>query len=85
MIHVILAIVILVLLVVGGLTAIILWLVKSRYPKDKPLDRPVLDSRLTESSKVGTCSKCGERRIIVRDDDMLCAFCYSSMRTKSLA
>ena len=82
MVYVIIGIVVLVVISVGGLAAVMMWLVKSRYPKNKALDEPVLDSRLTETSKVGTCAKCGQRRIIVRHDDSLCAFCYSSLRTK---
>jgi hypothetical protein len=84
MAYVIIAIVLLAVIVVGSLAAAMMWMVKSRYPKGKALDEPVLDSRLTESSVVGTCATCGQRRIIVKHDDSLCAFCYSSMRTKKM-
>ena len=82
MTYVIVAIVLLAVILVASLGAAMMWMVKSRYPKNKPLDEPVLDSRLTDTSKVGTCATCGQRRIIVKHDDSLCAFCYSSMRTK---
>ncbi len=78
---VIIAIVVLAVIVVGFLAGSMMWLVKSRY-KNKQLDEPVLDSRLTDTSKVGTCASCGKRRILVKHDDSLCAFCYSSFRTK---
>jgi hypothetical protein len=84
LVTVILGLILLVVLLGGGLIAALMWLVKSRYPKTQELDEPVLDTRLTESSKVDTCASCGKRRIIVRLDDNLCAFCYSSMRTKKL-
>jgi hypothetical protein len=82
MVYVVLGILVLAVVVLALFAFAMMWLVKSRYPKDKELDTPVLDSRLTDSSRVGTCASCGKRRIIVRHDDELCAFCYSSMRTK---
>jgi hypothetical protein len=38
----------------------------------------------TESSRVDKCAGCGEDRIIVSQDDTLCASCYSALRTKKL-
>ena len=74
-------IVLLAVIVVGFLAGSMMWLVKSRY-KNRQLDEPILDSRLTDTSEVGICASCGKRRILVRHDDSLCAFCYSSFRTK---
>jgi len=37
-----------------------------------------------ESSRVDKCAGCGEQRIIVSQDDTLCAACYSALRTKKL-
>jgi hypothetical protein len=37
-----------------------------------------------ESPKVDKCAGCGEQRIIVSQDDTLCAACYSALRTKKL-
>jgi hypothetical protein len=37
-----------------------------------------------ESSRVEKCAGCGEQRIIVSQDDTLCAACYSALRTKKL-
>ena len=81
MLFVFIAIVLLAVIAVGFLAGSMMWLVKSRY-KNRQADEPVLDSRLTDTSKVGTCAGCGKRRILVRHDDSLCAFCYSSFRTK---
>jgi hypothetical protein len=46
--------------------------------------RPLVVGNHTESSRVAKCAGCGEDRIIVSQDDMLCASCYSALRTKKL-
>lgn len=45
---------------------------------------PPAVGKQVESSKVDKCAGCGEQRIIVSQDDTLCAACYSALRTKKL-
>jgi hypothetical protein len=35
--------------------------------------------------KLGTCSRCGQHRIIVKKEMELCASCWSSLNTKQIA
>jgi hypothetical protein len=56
--------------------------VKSKDRKKGPL--PAIGDDYVESSKTRTCARCGEKRIIVNEDDTLCASCYSALRTKKL-
>jgi hypothetical protein len=60
----------------------VVWYVKSRSRKKSML--PKMGDDPTASSKIDTCTSCGEKRIIVNPDDTLCASCYSSLRTKKL-
>jgi hypothetical protein len=39
---------------------------------------------LNDLSSLETCARCGQLRVIVNKDAGLCAFCWSSMRTKQL-
>lgn len=81
MIWIVAGIVVLAILLIGALGVALFWLVKSRYRNKTVAPDLKLDPSRTPS-KIATCSKCGEQRVIVREDDSLCAFCYSSMRTK---
>jgi len=45
---------------------------------------PTLEHDPVDPSKMATCSRCGQRRIIVKSDDTLCAGCYSALRTKKI-
>ena len=56
--------------------------VKSQDRKKGP--QPAIGDDNIESSKVDTCARCGQRRIIVDQDGTLCASCYSALRTKKL-
>jgi hypothetical protein len=56
--------------------------IKSQDRKKSKLRAMGADS--IDSSKIGTCTRCGEKRIIVNPDDTLCASCYSALRTKKL-
>ena len=66
------------LLVFGSITYI-----KSQDRKKS--NRPGLGADPIDSSRVSTCTRCGEKRIIVNQDDTLCAACYSALRTKKLS
>ena len=66
-------------LAVAGIAIAMMYLVKSsnkRRKVPKSIDKSVL------VSKTGTCSRCGEVRVLVKQPDSLCAFCYSSLNTK---
>lgn len=56
--------------------------IKSQNRKKSKLPTMAADS--IDPSKIGTCTRCGEKRIIVNPDDTLCASCYSALRTKKL-
>jgi len=56
--------------------------VKSQDRKKGP--RLAIGDDNIESSRIDTCARCGQRRIIVNQDDTLCASCYSALRTKKL-
>ncbi|HLG13890.1 MAG TPA: hypothetical protein VJH03_05090 [Blastocatellia bacterium] len=84
MVWIVVGVVLIAILVIASVGVALFWLVKSRYRDKKPPAGLSLDPARTPS-KIGTCAKCGEQRVIVREDDSLCAFCYSSMRTKVLA
>ena len=45
--------------------------------------RPVQPD-LLNSTDVGTCARCKQRRTIVQKDAGLCAFCWSSLNTKQV-
>jgi hypothetical protein len=42
-------------------------------------------AKAADKSNWGTCAKCRQRRVIVDKETGLCAYCWSSMRTKPLA
>jgi hypothetical protein len=84
MIKVILAVLLLLIIAVAVLGATMMRLVKSRYRERNVPEKPGVETIAATSSKLGTCSRCGERRVIVSDSDGMCAYCYSSLRTKPI-
>jgi hypothetical protein len=84
MIKVILAVLLLLVAAITLLGAAMMRLVKSRYRERKVLEKPGIETIAATSPKLGTCAKCGEQRVIVSDSERMCAYCYSSLRTKSL-
>jgi hypothetical protein len=82
MLWTIVGVLLLAVLVVGSVLLALFWLVKSRY-RNKPASD--LGIGTGGVSKISECAKCGERRVIVREDDGLCASCYSALRTKVLS
>jgi len=82
MFRIILLIVLVVVVVVALPVAGFIAYVKSKDRKKGP--RPAIGSDTIAASTVNTCSGCGEKRIIVNQDDTLCAACYSALRTKKL-
>ena len=81
MIWIVVGVVLFILLFLATVAVALFWLVKSRY-RDKTVAADLKLDPSRTPSKIATCAKCGEQRVIVREDDSLCAFCYSSMRTK---
>jgi hypothetical protein len=77
MLRVLLLVVVLVLLVVLGVLAFFFF--QLRANKRLRAEQAGLDD-----SAWGICTKCQQRRLIVSKDAGLCAFCWSSMRTKPL-
>jgi len=84
MIKVILAILLLLVIAIALLAVVMMRLVKSRHSERNVPTKPDIEAIAATSSKLGTCSKCGERRVIVSDSEGMCAYCYSSLRTKSI-
>jgi hypothetical protein len=82
MLKIILLLVLLLLVVAALLIVGFISYVKSQNRKKSAI--PALGPDPVTSSKTDTCSRCGERRIIVNEDDKLCASCYSALRTKKL-
>ncbi|HWQ32352.1 MAG TPA: hypothetical protein VNQ79_05675 [Blastocatellia bacterium] len=74
-----------VILVITLLALMIFRLVRSRARSRGVPDLSDFDSLRTPDSGFAICQRCGEQRIIVSRREGLCASCYSSMRTKTLA
>lgn len=69
------------LLAVGGLAYSMMYLVKSA---NKKRTTPKFLDKSSLVSKQGVCARCGEVRVLVKEVDSLCAFCYSSLNTKKV-
>lgn len=82
MIKVLLAILLFVVVAVILLGVVMITLVRSRQRDSNVPAEPGIEAIAATSSKLGTCSKCGEQRVIVSDSEGMCAYCYSSLRTK---
>jgi hypothetical protein len=84
MIKVFLLLLLFVVIAVILLAVVMIRLVKSRDRERTVPLKPGIEAIEATSAKLGTCSKCGEQRVIVSDSEGMCAYCYSSFRTKSV-
>lgn len=82
MVKVVIVLILLTVAAVAALVVVMMWLVKSRY-RNKKTVIAAIEAPTTAASKTGTCSRCGEQRIIVSESDGMCASCYSALRTKA--
>jgi hypothetical protein len=83
MIYGIIIVVLLGFIGVALLILVMMWLVKSRYRGTNVPAKASIEALGATESKRGTCSRCGEQRIIVSDSEGMCASCYSALRTKA--
>jgi hypothetical protein len=72
----VLVVVALVLLACSGVAAFYYLQLKKKQPPQA--DEPDLSA----NPNLGTCARCQQRRIIVKKEAGLCAFCWSSINTK---
>jgi hypothetical protein len=76
---IVLIVIVVVALAAAGIAMGAVRFVRSYGRKNKSAPEGQLDSR---ASGVGTCSRCGQNRIIVAVQENMCAACYSALRTK---
>jgi len=74
---------VLVIIIVAAIPAVGFWGYVKVQDRKKRV-RPLAVGEQSESSRVDKCAGCGEQRIIISQDDTLCAACYSALRTKKL-
>ncbi|HKV41865.1 MAG TPA: hypothetical protein VJX67_21855 [Blastocatellia bacterium] len=67
-------------IVIAVLACMMIYLVKS---SDRARKVPGIQDKSALVSTMGVCSKCGQTRILVKEEGSFCAFCYSSLRTKA--
>jgi type II secretory pathway pseudopilin PulG len=54
------------------------------YSQLKAKARQAVQPALEEGSQLGTCARCQQRRLLVKKEDGLCAYCWSSLNTKQI-
>jgi hypothetical protein len=74
-----------VIFVIALLALMLSGLIRARVRNRRVPDLSAFDSLRTPDSRFAVCQRCGEERLIVSEREGLCASCYSSMRTKTLA
>lgn len=79
-------------IVTGILLVLMVILIVQRFTKkstvaagQNPTTRKEVRAPAEVQSSWGICQKCGEKRVIIRQDVGLCAFCWSTSGTKPLA